>query len=307
MRRIDRLEDLAGVAAPLCVAIGVFDGVHVGHCAVIGRAVDAARQLGGLAGVVTFEPHPIRVIAPGKAPRRLLASVEHKQEILAGLGVGVLSAVRFDAAFAARSADEFIDLLAGPPPDLRLVAVGEDWRFGHGRSGDVALLQRAGAARGFTLAAVPPVMMDGERVSSTRIRQAIRDGQLAAATRMLGRPYAVAGRVVVGRRLGRELGFPTLNLTVGDEQLPPDGVWTVQVRAGDGRHAGVANLGRRPTVSGEERTLEAHLFHFDGDLYGAWVEVEFGRFLRAERKFASLDELKAQIARDVAAARSEPG
>lgn len=305
MRRIDRFEDLAGVAEPLCLALGVFDGVHVGHRAVIGRAVETARELGGLAGVVTFEPHPIRVIAPDRAPRRLLANVEHKQQILAGVGVGLLLVVHFDAAFAARSADEFLAALTGPPPDLRLLAVGEDWRFGHGREGDAARLAREGAARGFAVAAVPPVMMDGERVSSTRIRQAIRDGNLNSASRMLGRPYAVAGRVVAGRRLGRTLGFPTLNLTISDEQLPPDGVWTVRVRTGSAWRRGVANLGRRPTVGGEDRTLEAHLFDFSGDLYGAWVEVEFGRFLRAERKFDSLEELSAQIARDVAAARAE--
>jgi riboflavin kinase/FMN adenylyltransferase len=154
------------------------------------------------------------------------------------------------------------------------------------------------------VAAVPPVMMDGERVSSTRIRQAIRDGNLAAASRMLGRPYAVAGVVVEGRRLGRQLGFPTANLPVTDEQLPPDGVWVVDVATAGGRSVrGVANLGRRPTLGADgERTLEVHLLGFEGDLYGQWIEVRFDWFLRAERKFGTLDELRAQIAADVGAA-----
>lgn len=305
MLRLERLEDLHRASGPPCLALGVFDGVHAGHRAVIGAAVSAARGCGGVAGVVTFDPHPIRVLAPDKAPRRLLASLDHKAGILQGLGVGLMCAVKFHQEFARMEAEEFVALLvAGAGGDLRMVSVGEDWRFGHGRRGDVEMLREAGVRAGFEVVAVPPVMMDGERVSSTRIRQAIRDGSLAAAARMLGRPYSVAGVVVEGRKLGRQLGFPTANLTVSDEQLPPEGVWVVEVGTGGGeRWRGVANLGRRPTVDdGGPRTLEVHLLDFSGELYGKWIEVEFTRFLRAERKFGSLEELRDQIGRDVAAA-----
>jgi len=292
---------------PLCLALGVFDGVHVGHRAVIGRAVRAADDCGGKAAVVTFEPHPIRVLAPERAPRRLLASVEHKQAIVAEMGVELLVVIAFTRGFAVVGADEFVEQLVAAAAGLRLMAVGEDWRFGRGRAGDTGLLRRAGEKHGFEVVAVPPVMMDGERVSSTRIRQAIRDGNMDGAARLLGRRYAVAGRVIEGRKLGRTIGFPTVNLAVADEQMPPDGVWSVRVRVDGAEFAGVANLGRQPTVDGNERKLEAHLLDFTGDLYGRWIEVEFGRFLREEKKFASIGELAAQIAADVEAARRPGG
>jgi len=304
IRRVDGFEGLGDIEGPLCLALGVFDGVHVGHRAVIGRAVEAAGECGGTAGVLTFEPHPIRLLAPEKAPRRLLASVEHKQAIVGEMGVGVLVVISFTREFAAFEAGEFVGRLTGAAGGLRMVAIGEDWKFGRGRGGDVGFLESEGAKHGFDVVAVPPVMMHGERVSSTRIRQAIRDGNLDAASRMLGRRYAVAGVVIEGRKLGRTIGFPTVNLAVADEQMPPDGVWTVKVRLDDGEFDGVANLGRRPTVGGSERTLEAHLFDFDSDLYGRWIEVEFGQFLREERKFGSVEELSEQIGKDVAAARS---
>lgn len=295
------------VGGPLCLALGVFDGVHVGHRAVIGRAVEAAAECGGVAGVVTFEPHPIRLLAPERAPRRLLASVEHKQAIVGELGVELLVVIPFTREFAGLAAGDFVGELAAAAGDLRLVAVGEDWRFGRGRGGDIGFLKGAGDEHGFEVAAVAPVMMNGERVSSTRIRQAIRDGNLEAASGMLGRRYAVAGVVIEGRKLGRTIGFPTVNLAVADEQMPPDGVWTVRVRVGADEFSGVANLGRRPTVGGTERTLEAHLFDFDADLYGRWIEVEFGKFLREERKFGSVEALAEQIAVDVEAARALDG
>lgn len=186
---------------------------------------------------------------------------------------------------------------------MRTLAIGEDWRFGRGRAGDVGFL-RARAAAGYQLEVVPPVMVDGERVSSTRIRQAIRDGSIAAAARMLGRPYAVSGTVVAGRKLGRKLGFPTANVAIGEELTPPDGVWAVRVALGDARVlSGVANLGVRPTVDGATRVLEAHVFDFSGDLYGREIEVEFVEFLRAEMRFSSLDLLRQQIRKDVSLAR----
>ena len=189
---------------------------------------------------------------------------------------------------------------AGRP---RTLAVGEDWRFGHKRGGDVSMLEGEAAKRGYRLEAVAPVMCEGERISSSRIRQAIRDGNLEAAARMLGRPYAVSGKVTPGDQLGRTLGFPTANVATGDLQLPPDGVWAVRVCDADGcAWDGVANLGLRPTLGGGTRVLEVHLFGFSGDLYGQNLEVRFEHFLRPEMKFPSLDALRRQIVSDTQAA-----
>jgi riboflavin kinase/FMN adenylyltransferase len=299
----NRLEDLPALGAPLHLALGVFDGVHVGHQAVIERAVKAAERHGGLAGVLTFDPHPIRVIAPNKAPTNLLETLEHKARAVEDYGVTLFIPLHFDMEVAKMEASEFIDQLMASP--VRTIAVGEDWRFGHNRSGDVSFLENEAVKRGFQLEAVPPVMHDGERVSSTRIRQAIRDGNLDAAAQMLGRPYAVCGTVVEGRKLGRTLGFPTANLSTGEAQLPPDGVWAVRVQLPDGRHfAGVANLGQRPTVNGESRSLEANLFDFAENLYGQELEVRFQKYLRPEMKFQSLAALSSQIERDAQEARN---
>ena len=299
----NRLEDLPALGVPLHLALGVFDGVHVGHQAVIARAVEAAARDGGLAGLLTFDPHPIRVIAPNKAPTALLETLDHKARAVATLGVQLFIPLHFDLEFAKMEAADFIGKLTAAP--IRTIAVGEDWRFGHNRSGDVSFLEKQAALHGFKLEAVPPVMHDGERISSTRIRQAIRDGNFEAAEQMLGRPYSVAGTVVTGKKLGRTLGFPTANLATGEAQLPPDGVWAVQALLPDGRKLdGVANLGMRPTVEGSTRALEVHLFDFSGDLYGKELDVRFLKYLRGEFKFPSLDALRIQIQRDTDEARN---
>ena len=286
----------------LHLALGVFDGVHTGHQAVIARAVEAATRDGGLAGVLTFDPHPIRVIAPGKAPTALLGTLAHKARVMEKLGVRLFIPLHFDLQLAQMEASEFIEKLTAAP--VKTIAVGEDWRFGHHRSGDVNFLQQEAVRRGFKLEAVSPVMHDGERVSSTRIRQAIRDGNLATAEQMLGRPYSVSGKVTEGKKLGRTLGFPTANLATGEAQLPPDGVWVVRVLLPDGRDlAGVANLGLRPTVGGDRRWLEVHLLDFSGDLYGQELEIRFQKHLRPEIKFPSIDALRLQIRQDADEAR----
>ncbi|GAA5127569.1 bifunctional riboflavin kinase/FAD synthetase [Luteolibacter yonseiensis] len=296
------LEDLPALGAPLHLALGVFDGLHVGHQTVIARAVEAAKRDGGMAGVLTFDPHPIRVIAPRKAPTSLLETLEHKARAVGDYGVELFIPLHFDLEVAKMEASEFIERLMAAP--VRTLAVGEDWRFGHNRGGDVNFLAAEAAKRGFTLEAVPPVMHEGERISSTRIRQAIRDGNLDAAARMLGRPYVVCGTVVEGRKLGRTIGFPTANLVTRDAQLPPDGVWAVRVRLPDGRDTtGVANLGLRPTVDGSNRALEVHLFDFSEGIYNQELEVRFEKHLRDEIRFPSLDALRSQIQQDAMAAR----
>jgi riboflavin kinase / FMN adenylyltransferase len=298
----NHLEDLPALDAPLHLALGVFDGVHVGHQAVIARAVEAAAREGGLAGLVTFDPHPIRVIAPNKAPTALLETLDHKARVVSELGIGLFIPLHFDATFAQMDASEFMARLTAAP--VKTIAVGEDWRFGRNRGGDINFLKKEALLRGFKLQAVAPVMHEGDRVSSTRIRQAIRDGNLSAAEQMLGRPYTVSGRVVEGKKLGRTIGFPTANLATGDAQLPPDGVWAVRATCRDGqRFAGVANLGVRPTVDGGLRSVEVHLFDFSGDLYGSELEIQFYKYIRAETKFPSIDALKSQIQQDAARAK----
>lgn len=299
----NRLEDLPSLGVPLHLALGVFDGVHTGHQAVIARAVQAAEREGGLAGLVTFDPHPIRVIAPEKAPSSLLETLAHKARVVGDLGVGLFVPLHFDREFAKMDAAGFIDTLMAAP--VRTIAVGEDWRFGRDRGGDVNFLAAQAARSGFCLEAVPPVMHDGERISSSRIRQAIREGNLEAAAQMLGRPYVVCGKVVEGKQLGRTIGFPTANLATGDAQLPLDGVWAVRATLPDGRTLdGVANLGVRPTVQGLERSLEVHLFDFAENLYGLELEIQFHKHLRGEIKFPSLDALRSQIQEDSQLARA---
>jgi riboflavin kinase/FMN adenylyltransferase len=297
------LEELPALGVPLHLALGVFDGVHVGHQAVIARVVEAATRDGGLAGVVTFDPHPIRVIAPSKAPTALLETLEHKARVMGELGVKLFIPLHFDMELAKMDAAQFIENLLAAP--VKTLAVGEDWRFGRQRSGDVAFLEKEATARSFKLEAVAPVMHDGERISSTRIRQAIRDGNLDAAQQMLGRPYSVCGTVIEGQKVGRTLGFPTANLATGDAQMPPEGVWAVWALLPDGiKLPGVANLGVRPTVDGHARTFEVHLFDFSADLYGQELEVRFVKHLRTEIKFPSIEALRFQIQRDVEVAKA---
>lgn len=304
MKRLSTIAELEEVQGPLHLAMGVFDGVHLGHQAVIGTAVEGARGSGGVAGVLTLEPHPIQILAPGQAPRRILVSLEHKERLLASLGVTVLLVLRFDETMARQSAEEFGEHLFSVAA-LRQMVAGEDWKFGRERRGTIDLLRRLGEPHGVEVTAVPAVMLKGERVSSTRLRRALRDGNLQAASEMLGRSYTVMGTVVRGEQLGRKLGAPTANIMLDDEQLPPDGVYVVTATIGEGKetHRGVANLGVRPTVNGERRLLEVHLLDFEGDLYEAGVEVCFGLRLRSEKKFKDQEELREQIRRDLKEAR----
>jgi riboflavin kinase/FMN adenylyltransferase len=302
MLRATTTADLRDLPQPLHLALGVFDGVHMGHQAVIGAAIDAAQNRGGSCVVVTFDPHPIRFLSPERAPRQLLASLDHKARILERMGVDAMLALSFDEALAALSAEQFLTMLC-QEGRMASISVGEDWRFGKGRSGDVAFLRAKAAEWNFSLHALAPVMHEGERISSTRIRQAIRDGALAHVRAMLGRSYGVEGEVILGQQLGRTIGFPTANLALHEELLPPDGVWIVRAQASDQSWSGVANLGLRPTVDGSNRVFEVHLFDTDADFYGKTLEVTFLHHLRSEQKFPSLDALKKQIASDVESAR----
>ncbi|MBT7958523.1 MAG: bifunctional riboflavin kinase/FAD synthetase [Akkermansiaceae bacterium] len=297
-----QFEELGSIQAPLHLALGVFDGVHIGHQAVIQSAVDAACLDAGVAGVLTFDPHPIQLLAPRVAPQRILASLDHKRDLLAELGVELLVVIPFTREFAEREAHDFLSSIVSNTPQLSSLSIGEDWRFGKDRRGDTQLLQEFGEKHDVKISSLPPVMLEGDRVSSTRIRQAIRDGNLEAASSMLGRQYTVLGTVIEGEKIGRTLGHPTANLKVYNEQLPCNGVWAVNCVIGDGEpHLGAANLGVRPSIDGsnKKRLLEVHLIDFEGDIYGQDMEVTFLQLIRNEQKFESLDALKDQITKDV--------
>ncbi len=302
MKVLHDLESLAALPGPVFLAVGIFDGVHRGHQALIAEAQADAANTGGTATVMTFEPHPMMFFQRAEPPRRL-SNPRHKEQLLARLGVTHLAVLPFAESRASQTAEEFVAELQSSCRPLGGICVGAEWRFGRGRTGDVAMLKRLGAAGGFEVDGIAPVRLGGEVISSTAIRLAVARGDLAFAAEALGRPYAVLGPVVPGRQLGRRLGFPTANIDPNGLQLPPDGVYAGKVRVDDREFRAVLNLGVRPTVSeGAARLLEAHLLDFDANLYGAEVEVEFATFLRGEKKFASTEALRAQIARDIVAA-----
>jgi riboflavin kinase / FMN adenylyltransferase len=301
LRSIPELSQLAG---PLFTAIGVFDGVHLGHQAVISSSARAAEKAGGTPVVVTFDPHPAKVLRPQDAPH-LLTATQHKVALIRDLGVAHLLVVHFDREFAATPPEEFVHQLVTHGKPLRQICVGHEWSFGKNRAGNLDLLKKLGAENDFEVVGIKPVAANGTVVSSTAIRAAVQAGDFAKAAEMLGRDYTILGTVKQGSQLGRKLGFPTANLSAHSEQFPPNGVYAAEARWDGVTFRGVANLGFRPTVSQAmpERLLELHLFDLHRDIYGEDVEVRFVHYLRPEQKFDSMDELAAQIARDVAQAR----
>ena len=300
MEVLHDLAELQSLRGPVYLAIGIFDGVHRGHQALIEEAQADAQKTGGTAVVMTFEPHPMMFFRRAEPPLRL-SSPRHKELLLARQGVTHLAVLPFEAARAGQTAEEFVEDLRKSCRPLGGIVVGADWKFGKGRGGNVELLKQLG---GFEVDGIPAVSIDGEIISSTAIRRAVARGDLAFAETALGSPYAVHGKVVPGQKMGQKLGFPTANIEAAGLQLPPDGVYAARVRVGDKVFDGIANFGLRPTVSYDsKRVLEVHLFEFEGDLYGMDVEVEFLRFVRGERKFESVEELRAQIGRDIAAVR----
>ncbi|MDO8932454.1 MAG: bifunctional riboflavin kinase/FAD synthetase [Rhodocyclaceae bacterium] len=287
-------------STPTVLTIGNFDGLHLGHRAMLERLAARARELSLPAAVMTFEPHPRELFTPEQAPARL-TSMREKLALLESCGVDRTYVCRFDRKLAALSADEFIDDVLVRGLNVRHVIIGDDFRFGRGRSGDFAMLERAGADKGYSCEAMHTVEVSGERVSSSAVRDALAAGDLEHAARLLGRPYVIAGRVVHGGKIGRQLGFPTANIQLKRKRLPLTGVFAVTVSGIDKRHLpGAASLGVRPTLGqGLKPVLEVHLFDFDQEIYGAHIAVHFLHKLRDEAKYDSLDALKAQIARDV--------
>ncbi len=288
-----------------CVAtIGNFDGVHLGHQAILAQLAGHARALGLPTMIIIFEPQPQEFFAPAAAPPRL-TRLREKLQALAGCGVDRVLCLRFDTRLASMSAGAFIDELLVGGLGIRHLVVGDDFRFGHRRQGDFQMLSEAGRRHGFEVAGTHTYAVDGERVSSTRVREALGRGDLERAARLLGRPYALCGRVAHGDRVGRTLGFPTANIHLHRALTPVSGVFVVDVHGvAASPWPGVANVGRRPTVGGLRDQLEVHLLDFAGDLYGRHVAVDLLARLRPERRFESLAALREQIHADVDQARS---
>lgn len=284
------------------VCIGAFDGLHLGHRALVRHAVARARDLALPAVALSFEPLPREFFSRDLPPPRLTLA-RGKYQGLRALGADSVGLLRFDAHLSAMSAEEFVRKLLVGRLGAREVWIGPDFRFGHRRGGDLPLLQRNGLELGFSAGEIEPVLLQGERVSSTRIREALRSGDFTDASRLLGRPYSIGGRVVRGKQLGRTLGFPTANLRF--PKVPAlSGIYATWVHGvGERPHASVSSFGTRPTVDGVEPLLEAHLFDFDGDLYGRHIEVEFVAKLRDELKFPDLPSLTEQMQRDAETAR----
>jgi riboflavin kinase/FMN adenylyltransferase len=295
----------AAAAAPAALTIGNFDGVHLGHQAMLAELKRAAVRLGVPACVLTFEPHPREFFAPDKAPERL-TSLREKLELLAASGVDRAHVCRFNYAFAQTSAADFIERIIARGLKARWVLVGDDFRFGARRAGTFVMLKQAAPRLGFEVAALTSVTLDGERVSSSAVREALKAGNLERAGRLLGRVYSISGRVVAGDGLGRKLGFPTANVQMKRNRPALAGIYAVRLHgAGPGALRGVASLGVRPTVKQQGApVLEVHVLDFEGDLYRRHVRVEFLRKLRDEEKYADLATLTRQIAIDAADARA---
>jgi riboflavin kinase / FMN adenylyltransferase len=299
MLRLTGAETISDAMRGGIAALGNFDGVHLGHRAVIGRAVERARSGGVPAIVVTFDPHPARLFRPD-APLFALTTMPQRLELIEALGVDAAVVIGFDRAFAARTADDFVGSVLKGQLGLDGVVTGEDFTFGQGRAGTAAML-----AAHFAAEALAPVQdTDGGTVSSTRIRAALTGGDPAAATALLGRPFTIRGRVEHGDKRGRTIDFPTANVQLGDYLRPAYGVYAVRARLPGGDWVdGVANLGVRPMFTPPKELLEVYLFDWAGDLYGAEIDVALVAFLRPEWKLDGLEALKSQIATDCEAAR----
>ncbi len=304
MRTITRLEDLAGAPCPIIFAAGAFDGVHRGHQAVLRHAQALARRSGGQAWVLTFDPHPQKLLRPDRAPA-LITSTPHRLQLLRELGVEGVALLPFTAAFAAQEPEAYIARVRETVPALRAFVVGRNWTFGRLARGTTELLRALGGQYGFEVHALDGLDWGGAPISSTRIRHAIGAGALADAEAMLGRPFSICGAVVHGAKVGRQLGYPTANVDPHNEVRPPPGIYACRARIEGRTHPAAAFLAAHPDPrKGPPDVVEVHLIDAAGDLYGQEMDVQFVKKLRDERRFDSLDALKAQIALDVETARA---
>ncbi|HSD75391.1 MAG TPA: bifunctional riboflavin kinase/FAD synthetase [Steroidobacteraceae bacterium] len=303
MELVRGLHNLRAEHRGCAVTIGNFDGVHLGHRATLERLREHARLIGQPATVLTFEPTPREFLSPARAPARL-TRLREKLVLLARERLDRCVVLRFDSHLQHVRAQEFIERLLVARLDARRIVVGHDFRFGYRGEADVAVLQAAAPKHGFEVEVIEPLMLDGVRVSSSAVREALASGDLGRAARLLGRPYSMQGRVMAGDRLGHKLGYPTANLRLHRRLAPLGGIFAVRVHGVRAEPLpGVASLGTRPTVNGTEPLLEAHIFDFAGDLYRRHLEVEFVQRLREERKFATLEAMVVQMHEDARRAR----
>ncbi|HYA28428.1 MAG TPA: bifunctional riboflavin kinase/FAD synthetase [Acidobacteriota bacterium] len=301
MQIVRHIDDPTLAVIGSVVTLGNFDGIHLGHQALIGGAVADAKKLGVPSVVLTFEPHPLKVLAPERAPQMLL-SHKDKMQLLQSLGAEIVVVQKFDLPFAQISAENFVRGVLIDRLKIRKIWVGQDLRFGQGRRGSVADLRRWGAELGFAVSTVDAILVDNARVSSSRIRQLVGDGYVDRVEPMLGRYHFISGHVGVGHRRGRELGFPTANIATRAEVLPLDGIYATLFHFGNRQWLSVSSIGINPTFGAGPRTVESFIFSFDQDIYGEAVRLSFVKRIREEKKFSSADELSQQIRRDVEAA-----
>lgn len=306
MRIHSTWEDIAtNEERPIVLVIGAFDGIHRGHQFLIQTAQQKAVAESAEAWLLTFDPHPSRILRPNQGPP-LLTSTEHKLRLLRGTGLHGVIVHPFTLDLATLSPEQFWSLLTKHLPHIKAIIVGTNWRFGYRAAGDVTRLRQLAEAQGVEVCVPDPVEWDDSPISSTRIREAVENGDLQSAETMLGRPFSLLGTVTTGKQYGRQLGFPTANIRLQDEARPPTGVYAVTATWNDTEHEGAAYLGIRPTDHGKHThyLLEVHLLNINPNLYGEDIEVAFLKFLRGDQRFDSHDALKTQIARDVAQARA---
>ncbi len=300
MKIINSARELLPPGQKVCLGIGFFDGVHLGHQQIIRQTIADARRYGALAVIVTFDQHPNAIVAPTRVPP-LIYPLHRKLQVIGQLGPEALLLLHFDLPFSQQSGEDFIRQLSRDLGQVQSICIGANFVFGQGRRGNVALLQALGQELHFVVHGLSAVSLDSQPVSSTRIRGAIKAGRIDRAGQMLGRSYSLLGLIQRGDGIGRQLGFPTANLKVDGLVLPPHGVYAVQVHVEGSRQRGVLNIGMRPTLQQPQPALqvEVHLLDFEGDLYGKELELYFVDRLRDERRFSSIPELREQIAKDI--------
>ena len=303
MQLIRGLHNLTRPIAASVVTIGNFDGIHLGHQQVLEQLKTAATERQLLSTVIIFEPQPIEFFAPARAPKRL-SRFREKLDYLKSKQIDYLLCLKFNQSLSELTAEEFVKQILVDRLNTQHLVIGDDFRFGKNRSGDFQLLQKSGNKYGFSVENTDTLLIDGTRVSSTRIRESIQDDDFEQAAKLLGRPYSLSGKVSHGKKLGRELGFPTINIKMGDKTLIVKGIFAVSVKGIDNRVLpGVASIGTRPTVNGVDTILEVYILDFDQDVYGHCVDVEFLHKIRDEEKFDSLEELSRHIERDIVKAK----
>ena len=300
MKQLSQPSDLNYKERKVCLAIGMFDGVHLGHQQVLLQAVRSASQNNAISVAITFDQHPANIISPGQAPAIIQTQAQRIRTIEL-LGIKAILIIKFDQEFSLKTGESFIQELSQGFGSIHSICVGKDFMFGHKRDGDFKSLQRLGQKLGFISYGLPSVMLDGKKISSTRIRTALHEGKLDEAKKMLGRKFSIEGLVIKGDGKGREIGFPTANLDSKGLILPPNGVYAAHARLNGKSFKSVVNIGIRPTINKTSSLLqvETHLLEFNNEVYGQVIEIEFISRLRDEILFNSIEELKKQISSDI--------